>query len=97
MRDRSWRGAAAKSNGRFAERNALDLLDETNRVAAGVTSETDPPPRARIGGQVGASMVTVERTSTRERAAGTAKLDSALSNDVDDRMLLAQQVGVDAP
>jgi hypothetical protein len=42
-------------------------------------------------------MVGVERTSTRERAAGTAKLDSIPSNDVEDRMLLAQQVSVDAP
>jgi hypothetical protein len=42
-------------------------------------------------------MVGVEGASTRERAAGTAKLDSVLSDDVDNRMLLAQQVGVDAP
>jgi hypothetical protein len=89
-------GSGVKPSRRFAERNALDLLDESDCVTARVTSETNPSPRAGIRRQVGASMVAVEWTSARECTAGAAKLDPVLSNDVDDRVLLKQEVSVDA-
>jgi hypothetical protein len=80
----------------FAKWQTFDLTDKVDDIAAGVAPEAHPTAGLRIGRQVRTATVGVERTPASKRAAGTAKLNSVVRDQINDRMLLTQQVSVDA-
>ncbi|HEX9571549.1 MAG TPA: hypothetical protein VF969_04775, partial [Burkholderiales bacterium] len=59
-------------------------------------SVTNVPTGSGVRRQVRPATVDVKRATTSEGAAAAAELNSVLSDDIDDRMLLSQQVSVDA-
>jgi hypothetical protein len=88
--------AAGQPGSRFAKWQTFDPPDEVDDIAVGVAPEAHPTAGIRIGRQVRTAAVGVERTSTSECAAGAAKLNSVVRDQINNRMLLTQQVSVDA-
>jgi hypothetical protein len=72
------------------------LLDERNRVASNLAPEAHKTRRTGVNDQIGPASVRVEGAPADQRRARTTKLDAVSLHDLRNRMLLAEQLGINA-
>jgi len=80
----------------IAEREPLDLLDERNRITAGLATEAHKTSGTGVNDQIRPAAVRMEWTPADERRAGSSKLDAVALDDLCNRMLLTDARGIDA-
>ena len=81
---------------RFAESHMLYLPDEFDGVTVSAASVTNVPTGTGVRRQVRPPAVEMKWAAAGEGGTRAAKLNPVLSDEVNDWMLLAQQLSVDA-
>jgi hypothetical protein len=89
-------GTCVQTMSSVPEGELLDMLNERNRVAMDLATKAHKSRGTDVHDEVWTAAVRVKWTPADERGAGTTKLDAIALDDVGNRMLLTDPLGIDA-